>query len=111
MEKNIAGCGLDCGACEARIATLNNDHELRAKLAARMQIHYKDPTISAEMINCTGCRGNGAIMWYCEQCEIRKCFLSKSFQTCADCNEIDDCLMIRKIHQYDPETRKNLKKG
>lgn len=29
----IACCGLDCEACEARLATISNDNALRAKVA------------------------------------------------------------------------------
>ena len=31
MNEHIAYCGLDCGVCEARLATVNNDDELRIK--------------------------------------------------------------------------------
>lgn len=31
MKEFIACCGLDCEKCEARIATVNNDNELRKK--------------------------------------------------------------------------------
>ena len=34
MNKLIAYCGLDCEACEARTATLNNDDALREMVAA-----------------------------------------------------------------------------
>ena len=34
MNKLIACCGLDCEGCDARIATLKNDDELREKTAA-----------------------------------------------------------------------------
>ena len=30
MNDYIAYCGLDCEACEARLATVNNDQALRA---------------------------------------------------------------------------------
>ena len=33
MNEFIAYCGLDCEKCEARIATMNNDHALRQKVA------------------------------------------------------------------------------
>ena len=33
MNKFIAYCGLDCEKCEARIATVNNDIQLREKVA------------------------------------------------------------------------------
>ena len=33
MDKYIGYCGLDCRKCEAYIATIHNDDELRAKVA------------------------------------------------------------------------------
>ena len=35
MNDYIAYCGLDCEACEARLATVNNDNELRIKEQAK----------------------------------------------------------------------------
>ena len=34
MNEYIAYCGLDCEVCEARLATINNDNELRIKVGA-----------------------------------------------------------------------------
>ena len=33
MNDYIAYCGLDCDTCEARLATVNNDDELRIKVS------------------------------------------------------------------------------
>ena len=33
MNEYIAYCGLDCETCEARLATVNNDSELRIKVS------------------------------------------------------------------------------
>ena len=33
MKHLIAYCGLDCQKCEAHIATINNDNELRKEVA------------------------------------------------------------------------------
>ena len=33
MKDYIACCGLDCETCEARIATIKDDNELRKKVA------------------------------------------------------------------------------
>ncbi len=33
MNEYIAYCGLDCETCEARIATANDDNELREKVS------------------------------------------------------------------------------
>ena len=36
MDKMIAHCGLDCTKCDAYIATINNDDELRESVANEM---------------------------------------------------------------------------
>ncbi len=33
MNEYIAYCGLDCEACEVRLATVNNNNELRIKVS------------------------------------------------------------------------------
>ena len=38
MKQLIACCGLDCENCAARIATVNNDDELREKTAKEWNI-------------------------------------------------------------------------
>ena len=35
MEKLIACCGLNCAGCEARIATINDNDDLRCKTAEK----------------------------------------------------------------------------
>ena len=109
MEKLIACCGWDCATCEARIATMTNNDELRAKKAAEWRIQYNSPNISTEMINCTGCREPGAKLGHCEHCEIKNCVLSKNFQSCAECDKLENCPAVKKVHQYAPETLENLK--
>ena len=55
----IGCCGLDCEKSAARIATLTNDNTLREKTAA-LWTTLNGVTITSEMINCTGCRIDGA---------------------------------------------------
>jgi len=109
MGKMIACCGLNCAACDARIATIANDNELRTKTAEKWMVQYNAQGITPEMINCTGCREAGVKIGHCEQCEIRKCVLSKDFQTCADCDMMESCALLKKIHQFAPEALENLK--
>ena len=109
MEKLIACCGLDCAACEARIATMANDDALRAATAEKWKIQFGAPDISIEMINCTGCREPGVKLAHCSQCQIRNCVASKGFQTCADCKELESCDLLKMIHQYSPDALQNLK--
>jgi hypothetical protein len=109
MEKLIACCGLDCATCDARIATVADDNELRAKTAEKWRVQYNASGITPEMINCTGCREPGVKFAHCEQCEIRNCVKSKGFQTCADCDKVKDCPIVGNVFKYVPEALENLK--
>ena len=50
MDEMIAYCGLDCGKCEARIATVANDDELRKKVAKNWS-ELNKVEIMPDMIN------------------------------------------------------------
>ena len=56
MKQLIACCGLDCENCAARIATVNNDDELREKTAKEWSVLNNTPEITAETIHCMGDR-------------------------------------------------------
>ena len=51
MKELIACCGLDCEACEARIATVNDDGALRAEVARKWS-DWNGVEITPEMICC-----------------------------------------------------------
>ena len=61
----IGCCGLDCETCDARIATLTNDNALREKTSA-LWTKLNRVTITPDMINCTGCRIDGAKTPFCD---------------------------------------------
>ena len=109
MEKLIACCGLNCATCEARIATITNDDELRKVTAEKWKTQYGAPDISMEMINCTGCREEGVKIGHCAECEIRICVQAKGFATCADCKDLETCPIIGGMHKFVPEALENLK--
>ena len=97
MRKYIAYCGLDCETCEARLATIHNDHAQREKVA-KLWSELNGVEITPEMINCEGCRMDGAKTPYCESlCPIRQCALSRGVQTCADCIEMSGCEKLAVI--------------
>ncbi len=84
MENLIACCGLDCKECQARKATINNDDELREKVAKNWS-ELNGVLITKEMINCDGCRVNGVKTPFCDKlCPIRQ-WISKHIDTCGDC--------------------------
>ncbi|MFY9154273.1 MAG: DUF3795 domain-containing protein [Prolixibacteraceae bacterium] len=108
MEKLIACCGLNCATCEARIATMADDDEMRAQTAEKWKVQYGASGMTPEMINCTGCREEGVKFSHCSECEIRKCVNSKDFETCANCEKLENCDITRSLHQYVPEALLNL---
>jgi hypothetical protein len=109
MEKIISCCGLNCATCEARIATINNDDELRKATAEKWKTFYNVPDMSPEMINCTGCREEGVKLAHCNECKIRLCAIEKGFKTCAECSSMETCSLVAGIHKNVPEAITNLK--
>lgn len=97
MKDFIAYCGLNCETCEARIATVNNDNELRKKVAAEWS-ELNQVEITPEMINCEGCRIDGVKTPFCDSlCHIRKCAMSKKVETCQSCNQMKSCEKLKMI--------------
>lgn len=109
MKELIAYCGLDCEKCDARIATLNNDNELRGKVA-KLWTELNGVEITPDMINCEGCRVNGVKTPYCDfLCPIRQCALEKKHVTCGDCAEMENCEKVGMVIGNNPEAKGNLK--
>ncbi|MFH0761939.1 MAG: DUF3795 domain-containing protein [Bacteroidota bacterium] len=109
MEKLIACCGLDCAACDARIATVTNDDKLRAQIAEKWKVEYNVPGITANSINCTGCREEGVKIGHCLECQIRNCAIANNYKTCADCAKMDSCELLKQVFQFTPDALQNLK--
>ena len=108
MKELIAYCGLDCESCEARTATVRNDDALRKKVAA-LWSELNGVEITSEMINCVGCRIDGAKTPYCESlCPIRQCALGKTLETCGSCAEHRTCEKLGMILKNNGEARRNL---
>ena len=108
MKDLIAYCGLDCEACEARTATINNDDALRAKVAKRWS-ELNGAAITPEMIHCTGCRVAGVKTPYCDRlCPIRQCAMGRQLETCGACGEMPSCEKLGAILRNNPDARRNL---
>ena len=105
----IGCCGLDCETCDARIATITNDNALRKKTAA-LWTELNGVTITPEMINCTGCRIDGAKTPFCDKlCSIHNCVREKGLDTCADCAQMNVCQELGRIASNNPSAMENLK--
>ena len=109
MNKWIACCGLDCEACEARLATAADDDALRQRVV-RFWSELNGVPIAPEMINCTGCRIEGVKTPFCGSiCPIRQCGREKGFETCGECPEMETCGKLAMITGNNPEALCNLK--
>jgi len=107
MKQLIACCGIDCESCDARLATIANDNNLRAETAQKWSEMF-GADIPAESINCEGCRTEGVKFYQCGVCEIRKCAMDKGFNTCGECAELDTCETISNILLHVPDAKENL---
>ena len=111
MKDLIAFCGLDCEACEARLATASDDDALRRKVAKEWS-ELNGVEITPEMINCDGCRVDGVKTPYCDSlCPIRQCALAKGCATCGDCGEFESCEKVGMITNNNPDAAQNLQNG
>ena len=109
MNKLIGCCGLNCENCDVRIATINNDDELR-KTTAKYWSELNNENITPDMMNCMGCRMDDVKTVYCEKyCEIRKCVIKNNLNTCADCKDMNECKTLGMISNNNPAVLENLK--
>ena len=109
MKNMIAYCGLDCENCDAYLATVNNDQELRKK-TAKLWAELNNAPIFPEHINCEGCRVDGVKTVFCDSmCGIRQCAMKKGVNTCGDCSDLEKCSIIIAILENNPSALKNLK--
>ena len=107
----IAYCGLNCEKCEAYIATINNDDNLREKVAKEWSI-ANEVEITKEMINCEGCRANGKKFPFCDKmCPIRMCAKEKEMETCGDCENLKTCEKLKMVIDNNKEALNNLLKN
>ncbi|HUU17254.1 MAG TPA: DUF3795 domain-containing protein [Sedimentisphaerales bacterium] len=76
----VAYCCLECDKCDVYIATMNNDDELRAKVAKQWKM-------DAEKLYCDGCKSENALF----NCDAKKCAVARGLPTCAHCDDFPTC--------------------
>nr|MBC7245526.1 DUF3795 domain-containing protein [Chloroflexota bacterium] len=92
MERMIAMCGLDCGPCEARLATQANDTAAKERVAAQWREQFHAPDIDAAYVACDGCLAStDRHCGWCYQCPIRACGMERGLPNCAHCDEFESC--------------------
>jgi len=101
MNKLIAICGINCEKCEAFIAAKNSDTGKKTEIAEKWSKQF-NMKITAEDINCTGCKIEGPHIGYCSMCEVRKCGISRKAENCALCNEYPACATLNNFFKMMP---------
>ena len=108
MCRLIGYCGMDCRTCDAYIATLNDDWDLREKTAKKWS-QMNNVTIFPDQINCRGCRSEGIKCMYClDGCPIRPCAIDRGLYSCGECPDKTTCPYIGEFVSNNPEVLSNL---
>lgn len=84
-QQMTAFCGLDCEACPAYVATVEDDAEKRRTTAEKWST--PEYTVTLDDVNCLGCKQEGPHFKWCDQCSVRACASAKNVETCAHCGE------------------------
>ena len=108
MAKLLAYCGLDCGACEAYIATQKNDRAALEAVAEQWTKQYGAKTIGADMCVCDGCSsGKRAASAHAATCGIRLCASGRGVATCAHCPDYG-CETLKGFFAFAPVLKEKL---
>lgn len=102
MAKLQAFCGLDCGECEAYIATQKNDRAALEKVAEKWAAQYGRKDLTADMCVCDGCASVKRLSTtHAATCALRLCASSRGFQTCAHCPDYG-CEKLKGFFAFAP---------
>ena len=88
----VGACGLYCGECEVYVAFSEGDLEKQEEIAESISRQF-GAEVGPEQIICGGCRGPEEIS-FCARCKIRPCAAARGFTTCAECDEMNDCVTL-----------------
>ena len=103
----IAACGLDCGKCDAYLATQANEQSALEKVAEKWRVEYNAAGITAANILCDGCMAGGRTIGHCQECKIRACVVERGLVNCATCPDYA-CEMLAGFLASVPQAKANL---
>ena len=106
-ESMTAYCGLDCAACPAHLAWLNDDNELRVRQAGKWG--SPEYPLVGEDINCVGCKVAAEPRFkFCGVCAVRACASGFGVETCAHCEPYECETLEGWLKQAGAEARQRL---
>jgi hypothetical protein len=108
MAKIQAYCGIDCGECEAYIATQNNDRAGLEATAKKWAQQFGGNLVSAEACICDGCPSGKRISTaHSATCAIRLCASTRGVLTCAHCADYG-CETVKQFFAFAPVLKEKL---
>ena len=108
MAKLQAYCGLDCGECEAYIATQKDDRAGLEKAAKKWSADFGMKDLSADMCVCDGCSsGKRMSTAHAASCALRLCASSRAVETCAHCQDYG-CETLQRFFAFAPVLKDKL---
>jgi hypothetical protein len=108
MAELLAYCGLDCGECEACIATQKNDRAGLEAAAKKWAEQFGAKAINADMCICDGCStGKRTSTAHAATCAIRVCASARGVITCAHCADYG-CATLQQFFAFAPVLKEKL---
>ncbi len=108
MTKILAYCGLDCGECEAYIASQKNDRAGLEETAKKWAAQFGAKEMSADMCVCDGCSSGKRISAaHAATCAIRLCASGRGVMTCGHCPDYG-CDILKGFFAFAPSLRDKL---
>ena len=110
MAKMLAYCGLDCGECEAYLASRTDDRAALEKVAEKWTREFGAKSLTAEMCICDGCAAGARVnSVHAATCGLRLCASARRVATCAHCDDFM-CETLRQFVQFAPVLGEKLQK-
>jgi hypothetical protein len=108
MAKILAYCGLDCGECEAYIASQKNDRAGLEATAKKWAAQFGGNLVTADACICDGCStGERKSTAHCATCTIRLCASKREVVTCAHCADYG-CATLQQFFAFAPVLKEKL---
>jgi len=108
MAKIQAYCGLDCGECEAYVATQKNDRAGLEETAKKWAQQFGGRPVAAEACICDGCStGKRTSTAHAATCAIRLCASARGVVTCAHCLDYG-CPTLQGFFAFAPVLKEKL---
>lgn len=75
----VPPCGLYCGVCSIRLATVDENQKFKERLAPVYGV-------TPEQIHCRGCLSD-TVFVLCHQCSIKTCVGQRGYEGCHECGD------------------------